>query len=122
MKDCELKPKVSLDSGDAAELQLLYGQLISPFFAKLSAEKQLLLSQRLILEPKLETHLAIQEVEEFGVGSGINNLELGLRLRYEINRGLHTQGLTGSENLAKRRMPKKKGRRWIILPWLGDWG
>lgn len=28
------------------------------------------------------------EVEEFGVGQGINNVKLGLRLRYEIKREL----------------------------------
>lgn len=54
--------------------------------ARFKAEYELLLSQRLILQPKIETNLAIQQVEEFGIGSGFNNLELGLRLRYEINR------------------------------------
>lgn len=54
--------------------------------ARFKAEKELLLSQRLVLQPKIETNLAIQKVEEFGIGSGFNNLELGLRLRYEINR------------------------------------
>ncbi|BAQ62378.1 Copper resistance protein B [Geminocystis sp. NIES-3708] len=54
--------------------------------ARFKAEYELLLSQRLVLQPKIETNLAIQKVEEFGIGSGINNLELGLRLRYEITR------------------------------------
>lgn len=54
--------------------------------ARFKAEKDLLLSQRLILQPKIETNLAIQKVEEFGIGSGINDLELGLRLRYEFSR------------------------------------
>ncbi len=54
--------------------------------ARFKAEYELLLSQKLILQPKIETNLAIQEVKEFDIGSGINNLELGLRLRYEINR------------------------------------
>lgn len=54
--------------------------------ARFKAEKELLLSQKLVLQPKIETNLAIQEVEKFGVGSGFNNIELGLRLRYEINR------------------------------------
>lgn len=54
--------------------------------ARFKAEYELLLSQRLVLQPVAETNLAIQEVEEFGVGSGFNDLELGLRLRYEINR------------------------------------
>jgi copper resistance protein B len=54
--------------------------------ARFKAEYELLLSQKLILQPRIETNLAIQEVKEFGIGSGFNNLELGLRLRYEINR------------------------------------
>ena len=54
--------------------------------ARLGAEYQLLLTQRLVLQPELETNIAIQDVEEFGVGSGLNDIELGLRLRYEISR------------------------------------
>lgn len=52
----------------------------------LEAEYDLLLSQRLILQPRLETSAALQEVEEYGVGQGFNDIELGLRLRYEIQR------------------------------------
>ena len=52
--------------------------------ARLSATKELLMTQRLILQPRIETELAAQRVERFTTGSGINNLELGFRLRYEI--------------------------------------
>lgn len=132
----ETEGEIGLEDGDGeAEIQLLYGQLISPFFdlqagiryeqlygdesrgrafavvglqgllpylfeadaslfisqegdisARLSAEQQLLITQRLFLEPSFETNLAIQEVEDFGVGSGLNDIELGVRLRYELNR------------------------------------
>jgi copper resistance protein B len=54
--------------------------------ARFKSEYELLLSQKLVLQPKLEINLAAQQVEEFGVGSGINDLELGLRMRYEFNR------------------------------------
>ena len=54
--------------------------------AALEAEYDLHLSQRLILQPRLETGIALQEVEEYGVGQGFNDIELGLRLRYEIRR------------------------------------
>ena len=54
--------------------------------ARLEAEYELLLTQRLILQPRLETEIAGQEVEKFGVGEGFNDIELGLRLRYEIRR------------------------------------
>ncbi len=54
--------------------------------ARLEAEYDLLLTQRLILQPRLEVEIAGQAVEEFGVGEGFNDIELGLRLRYEIRR------------------------------------
>lgn len=54
--------------------------------AGLEAEYDLLLTQRLILQPRLETGIALQEVEEYGVGQGFTDIELGLRLRYEIRR------------------------------------
>lgn len=54
--------------------------------AGLEVEYDLLLTQRLIVQPRLETSLAVQEVEEYGVGQGFNDITLGLRLRYEIRR------------------------------------
>jgi copper resistance protein B len=56
------------------------------FSARLTGEYDFLLTQRLVLQPRLETEVALQEVEEFGVGKGFNDIELGLRLRYEILR------------------------------------
>ena len=122
--------------GGETELQLLYGQLISPWWdaqvgakvdvhygagdtrtrtslalglqglapgwfeveptlfvsqdgdvsASLEASYDLLFTQRLVLQPRLETSVAAQEMPEFGVGSGFNDVELGLRMRYEIRR------------------------------------
>ncbi len=54
--------------------------------ATFEAEYDLLLTQRLILQPRFETGVAVQEVKEYGVGQGVNDIELGLRLRYEIRR------------------------------------
>jgi len=44
------------------------------------------LTQRLILQPRFEFDAAVQEDRSFGVGSGLNKTELGLRLRYEVKR------------------------------------
>ncbi len=44
------------------------------------------ITQRLILQPRAEVNLSAQDVPEIGIGSGISNIELGLRLRYEIKR------------------------------------
>ena len=54
--------------------------------ARLEAEYELLFTQRLILTPEIELNAALQEVEEWGVGSGLNSFQAGLRLRYEIQR------------------------------------
>lgn len=54
--------------------------------ARLTATYDLLLTQRLILQPRLDFDAALQSVEDFGVGEGVNSLGLGLRMRYEITR------------------------------------
>ena len=54
--------------------------------ARLEAEFPVLITQRLIAEPVLEVNAALQSVPRFGVRSGFNDYELGLRLRYEIIR------------------------------------
>ena len=46
----------------------------------------MLLSQNLILQPRLETSFALQKDEAFGVGSGLNDAEVSFLLRYEIRR------------------------------------
>jgi copper resistance protein B len=43
-------------------------------------------TQRLILQPRLELNAAVQAVPDFGVGSGLNDVEFGTRLRYEVRR------------------------------------
>ena len=54
--------------------------------ARIEVEYDLLLTQKLIVQPRFETNLAIQSVPVLGIGSGVNDVELGLRLRYEIKR------------------------------------
>jgi copper resistance protein B len=49
-------------------------------------EYDLLFTQRLILQPRLEINASADDVPELGLGSGVNNTEAGLRLRYEIKR------------------------------------
>jgi copper resistance protein B len=54
--------------------------------ARLQGEYDLLITQSLILQPRAEVNLALQNVEARGIGAGISDVELGLRLRYEITR------------------------------------
>lgn len=69
----EVEPSiyVSLDGDVSARFEASYDQRIT---------------QRLIIQPELEINAAVQAVKAWGVGSGLNDLELGLRLRYELAR------------------------------------
>lgn len=53
---------------------------------RLATTYDLLLTQRLVLQPRVETSLALQEDNEFGILSHINDSEVDLRLRYEVRR------------------------------------
>lgn len=52
----------------------------------LQSSFDLLLTQRLIVQPWVEINAAVQAVPEIGVGSGLNDVEVGARMRYEIRR------------------------------------
>lgn len=52
--------------------------------ARLEAEYDQLLTQRLILQPRAEAELSARDVREAGIGKGLSSIEAGLRLRYEI--------------------------------------
>lgn len=54
--------------------------------ARAELEYELLLTQRWILQPRFASTVAFQEVKELGIGRGVNDVEVGLRLRYEITR------------------------------------
>lgn len=54
--------------------------------ARLTATYDILITQRLILQPRLDFDAAMQSAGKFGVGEGVNSVGLGLRLRYEIRR------------------------------------
>ena len=56
------------------------------FSVRLELEYDLLLTQRLTIQPRIEFDLAAQEVAEQQVGKGLTGTELGLRLRYEVRR------------------------------------
>ena len=125
----------TVEFGGEAQIELLYGKLITPFFdalvgirldhnwgdgsatrvlfgagiegiapywfeveasafisqdgdlsARMTTAYDLLFTQRLILEPRIELNASASRVPEFGIGSGLTDLELGGRLRYELRR------------------------------------
>ena len=89
--------------------------------ARVELEYELLLTQRWILQPRLSTNVAVQEVKEQGIGSGFNDIALGLRLRYEIERefapyfGVTWQKLLGgTADLARERGAEVGGWSWVV--------
>ncbi len=54
--------------------------------ARIEAEYDQRINQRLIFQPRAELNLAAQDVPELGIGAGIDTAELGIRLRYEFVR------------------------------------
>lgn len=54
--------------------------------ARFSSEYDVLIAQRLVLQPELEVRAYSKDDPENGIGSGLADIELALRLRYEIRR------------------------------------
>jgi copper resistance protein B len=55
-------------------------------YGKLEVEYDLLLTQRLILQPSFDVLASTKKIEPIEIGSGLSKTELALRLRYEIKR------------------------------------
>ena len=78
--------------------------------ARFSGEYDMLITQRLVLQPEVEVRAYGKNDPENGIGSGLSNVEVGLRLRYEIRReiapyvGLHWERKFGqTADLARER-------------------
>jgi copper resistance protein B len=88
--------------------------------ARLEAEYDLLITQRLVLQPKAELAVAAQRVPELGVGSGLNDIELGLRLRYEFSRefapyvGVHWERKVGETARLAREEGEQADSLWVV--------
>jgi copper resistance protein B len=54
--------------------------------ARIEAEFDQRITQRLILQPRVEANLSAQDIPELAIGAGLDQIEIGARLRYEIRR------------------------------------
>ncbi|MCA1748487.1 MAG: copper resistance protein B [Parasphingopyxis sp.] len=95
----DLRPHTVLDGPDRAHL-VAGIQGLAPYFfeidaaaflsdegdltARFEAEYDQRLTQRLILQPRIEAGFAARDMPELGIGAGLGEIEAGLRLRYEI--------------------------------------
>jgi copper resistance protein B len=53
--------------------------------ARAEGEYDLLITQKLVLQPRGELNFALQDIPELAIGSGLTDAELGLRLRYQFS-------------------------------------
>lgn len=88
--------------------------------ARFEAEYELLLTQKLILQPRLEANVYGRRDEARGIGSGLSELAAGLRLRYEFTRqfapylGLEWAGKFGeTADLARAEGERTKEPLWV---------
>ncbi len=65
---------------------LFYLSQDGDFAASLVASHDLFVTQRLILQPRLEMLASAQQVDAWGIGRGLNRIDFGLRLRFELAR------------------------------------
>lgn len=79
------------------------------------------LTQRLILQPRVELDLWSDDVPEAGAGRGLASSELGLRLRYEIVRelapyiGVHRERLHGDSRDFARAAGEPASRTSLVI-------
>ena len=88
--------------------------------AKFSGEYEMFLTQRLVLQPKLELNLYGKDDAANGIGSGLSDAELGLRLRYEIKREfasyagvLWTRSFSETARLVRDRGADSNELQWV---------
>lgn len=88
---------------------------------RFESEYDLLLSERLVLQPLLEVNLHGKADPERGVGAGLSDAEFGLRLRFEVRRELAPYvGVTwgrkffGTADAARAEGERTSGARVVV--------
>lgn len=88
---------------------------------RIEAEYELLLTQQLILTPEIEMNFYGQNDPSLGIGSGLSDIELGLRLRYEVKRefapyiGFNWSKKTGkSASFSRNNGDGSEESQWVI--------
>ena len=87
---------------------------------RLAASYELLITQRLILQPRVEANVYAKRDDELMRGTGLSDVVAGLRLRYEFSRqfapylGVERSGKTGnSADLARAAGERTMQTHWV---------
>ncbi|MFW1678609.1 copper resistance protein B [Pontibacter sp. JAM-7] len=88
---------------------------------RLKTEYELMLTQRLVLVPELQLTAYGKNDLQYGIGSGLSDLELGIRLSYEFKRefapyiGLNWERLLGkTADLARDEGHETNDLQWVV--------
>ncbi len=79
------------------------------------------MTQRLVLQPRVELNVSATDVPELGMGSGLSTSEVGMRLRYEIKRelapyvGVRWERLYGGTAERARAAGEAVSRTWFVM-------
>lgn len=84
------------------------------------------ITQRLILQPRVEINAAAQNSRSIGIGSGLSDVEAGLRLRYDIRRefspylGIQYKRAFGTTGRYLREAGERRGG-WSFVTGIRTW-
>lgn len=84
------------------------------------------ITQRLILQPRVEINAAAQSSRSIGLGSGLSDIEAGLRLRYDIRRefspyvGIQYKRAFGTTGRYLRDAGERRGG-WRVVTGIRTW-
>lgn len=89
--------------------------------AQVTASYDLYLTQRIVLQPRVELNASAQDVPDSALGAGVNNIDMDLRLRYEFRRefapymGIRYGRLTGeTAGIARRNGGDDHDMFWLF--------
>lgn len=89
--------------------------------ARVEAEYDQRITQRLIVQPRMELEASASDIPELGLASGFTHVEAGVRLRYEFAREFapyvgveYSRDLGGTADLARARGEEPGGIRWVL--------
>ncbi len=99
----------------------LYASDAGHFALRTNASYDLYLTQRLVLQPQFETNWYTKEDRGRGVGAGLSDIDMGLRLRYDITRKLspymgvaYQRRFGGTESLTRQESGHVNDVRFLV--------
>lgn len=99
----------------------VYASTNAHYALRTNASYDLYLTQRLVLQPQFETNWYTKEDRPRGIGAGLSDIDMGLRIRYDITRKLspyigvaYQRRFGGTEGLTRESGGKVNDVRFLL--------